>query len=412
MIRETVDRVPLDWLAEHSLERALDQILRSRVSNTAEVITDPPAFSVEAVPVSQREAERRDRFDGDDPDASRIPCHVWSIKFRVKGAYDLLGRIPEGAGLKEYPRGEVTPPPAISWSLSGEEITATCWVAANEASDMLEPPRDLIQEASSHLRAWVEHANGRLDEWRQRMRGLVGELVETRHRDAVRAVAINRELNELLGTSAVEPLEVPATEAPAPAAQADRPAELPRLLSDANAEDLVKVINRWTDAIGSDQGPFQKLMEEEHSALLVATLRGAFGRATREVFSGKGKLDFQVTACAMQPDGLPIAFGGEVKVWTGEKGFLEAVQQELDNCTSNTADGVLIVIVRDRESFVDMRETGRAAMRERYPEVDSVAGRPAFLVPRPADAQHLVRLTVIFVDETRKAENLDQRAAG
>ncbi len=140
--------------------------------------------------------------------------------------------------------------------------------------------------------------------------------------------------------------------------------------------------------------------------MLVAALSGAFGRATRETFQGKGKLDFFLPLSEVGADGLIIAYGGELKIWDGEQVFLDAVDQELENCTSNTRDGVLITIVRNRESFSDAQETALAAMRERFDESDRIAGQPAFLVPRPSDPNHQVRLVVMFVDETRTEEHL------
>lgn len=113
-----------------------------------------------------------------------------------------------------------------------------------------------------------------------------------------------------------------------------------------------------------------------------------------------------MTADALEEDGLPIAYGGELKIWSGEKDFLAAVAQELDNCTSYTSDGVLVIIIRDRTSFSEMRDVAIAAMDAAYERLESVAGQATFRVPRPADPKHMVRLVVTFVDETRSEAHL------
>jgi hypothetical protein len=149
------------------------------------------------------------------------------------------------------------------------------------------------------------------------------------------------------------------------------------------------------------------LEEERISDLFCATLNGAFVRADREVFIGGGRSDIYVQASTLNLSGTADVFAGEVKYWDGEKHLLEAGSQTLDNLTQRTRSALLVVLVKNRESFQQATESGHTALIESVATAaDPLAERPTYKLPSRLDPALTVRLCVIYVDLTVRGDRL------
>lgn len=170
------------------------------------------------MPLDQLEPVQSDRWDGPENSATRIPCWTWSMKFAVHGASDLIGKMTVDSRMPDSERDETTPPPALSWSIAGDTLTATIWLPTTSGGDRLEPPTERYQEVAESGSAWVDEVNTAIAAWRDDIAGEVRRRVEDKHEQAQRTAARIAELNALLRTGRVEELD-PPREAPQPRSQ-------------------------------------------------------------------------------------------------------------------------------------------------------------------------------------------------
>jgi hypothetical protein len=119
------------------------------------------------------------------------------------------------------------------------------------------------------------------------------------------------------------------------------------------------------------------------------------------VFVGGGRSDLYVQANAVGLDGTSEVFVAELKFWKGKQTLLAAVNQALENLTQRTLSALLIVPVRDRESFSDSVRTGHEVLVESGATIaPSLANQSIYELPSRIDPNVQVRLAVIYVDLT------------
>ncbi len=358
----------------------------------------------------------------------RYPCWIWQLPVNYTGAEDIFGCWPDkyDEGLTTFDNGPTFgKPPQTKWQFGDSgRLFATMYVP--RVGDRFSPeasthPRVLLEDAVAHLERYCSAVNRQLADWEE---GLRDEVVAhlTQLKDAVTRGRTSRDsVNELLQQWRVPEIEVAAPgpgesrpRAEAPIISTEDRVVLPAPLADASLADIVKVTNRWVQSVEKYPAAFLKLEEERISDLLTATLNGAFARAEREVFVGRGKSDFHVSSNTLGSDGTADAFVGEVKYWSGHLGLLDAVGQALDNLVRRTLTAVLVVLVKDRESYTQAVATGEDTMaRIEGSKLDgTIAARSRYFLPSTTDPRRMVSLVVIFVDLCRTDDRLPKPRRG
>lgn len=424
-----MDRVPAERLLAEPAADIADDILQNR-EGAQDPVGIPTSIAAAPLQLTQDLALSAElRGEGLE---EHIPCWKWQLRLSWIGATDLFGAWPDmtGADLTVFDnhpqRGR---PPTIKWRRAESVLVADCYCPRSPMDDGLDDealvvlenrweteqttrPDHLFEEALNHVKGYCDAVNQQVTTWSSKLRqDLVIEL-ERRQRLLRRGRDDRDRVERLLQEWRVEPLQLTIPQPPTVAPRAlpnESAVTLPAPLADSSLIDIVRVINRWADAVEKYTAAFRPLEEERISDLLVATLNGAFGRAEREVFIGGGKSDFYVQSSTFGIDGNADIFVGEVKFWDGDQTLVDAVEQSLNNLTQRTQSAVLVVLVRDRESFSNAVHTGEAALLaddrilEPQPEI---AGRPSFRAISSLDANTSVRLCVVFIDLTRSEESL------
>lgn len=117
----------------------------------------------------------------------------------------------------------------------------------------------------------------------------------------------------------------------------------PTLLSD-DYEHVLGVLENMVKVIELSPGAFQKINEESLRTHFLVQLNGQFsGDATAETFNYEGKTDILIKS-----EGKNI-FIGECKFWTGEKGYLETIDQVLSYLSWRDTKAAVLVFNRNKD---------------------------------------------------------------
>lgn len=357
----------------------------------------------------------------------RYPCWIWQLPLKYTGADDIFGTWPD-----KYDDGLATfnnavsfgHPPEMKWQF-GDTGLLFVSMFVPRTSGKFSPeatthPQEMIEEAVAHLERYCAAVNHQIADWERELRADVVAYLLRLKDAATRGRQSRDATNERLRRWRVPEIELahpvtPGTDQSIEASVAvEGVAALPSALTDTSLVDIVKVTNRWVQAVEKYPAAFLALEEERISDLLVANLNGAFARAEREVFVGKGRSDFYVQSNTLGLDGTAEVFVGEVKYWSGPQGFLMAVGQTLDNLVQRTLTALLVVLVRDRESYSEAVETGGKGMADidGASFVGDIAERSHYHLPSSTDPRRMVSLVVTFVDLCRTEEHLPKPKAG
>lgn len=403
---------------------AICERLLSEKGGAPDPVGQPTRFAVSPATIQQRiaaEAELRG-FNFEE----RIRCWRWELAFDWQGAPDLFGHWPDETDpdLEVFDNhSQLGHPPTIKWRGANGRLVADCYTlrttdaedenALRRAWEMEQTafPDDLFDRAIRYAKSYCEAANSQIDAWVDRLRHALVDEIRRRRRLLELGEMGRRRANKLLDEWRVPELEFVAPALPAKTttetSAPQQPPEFLPILTDASHEAILLVANRWIDAVERYSAAFVDLEEERVADLLTASLNGAFARADREVFIGSGKSDFYVTSQTLGIDGLPDAFAGELKNWDGQKSLLDAVGQSLNNLTQRTRNALLVILVKDRKSFLEAVKAGIDALggdQRIVTRLQNLAGRPLFHARSALDPEATVQLSVSFVDLTRPEE--------
>lgn len=117
----------------------------------------------------------------------------------------------------------------------------------------------------------------------------------------------------------------------------------PTLLPD-DYEHILGVLENMVKVMELSPGAFQKIDEESLRTHFLVQLNGQFsGDATAETFNYEGKTDILIKS-----EGKNI-FIGECKFWTGEKGYLETLDQVLSYLSWRDTKAAVLVFNRNKD---------------------------------------------------------------
>lgn len=109
-------------------------------------------------------------------------------------------------------------------------------------------------------------------------------------------------------------------------------------------EHILTVLENMVQVMEQSPGAFREIDEESLRTHFLVQLNGHFsGDATGETFNYEGKTDILIKV-----DGKNI-FIGECKFWTGEKGFLETLDQVLSYLSWRDTKAAVLVFNRKKD---------------------------------------------------------------
>jgi hypothetical protein len=121
-------------------------------------------------------------------------------------------------------------------------------------------------------------------------------------------------------------------------------------IRDEDYKHILNVIRHEGCSFEATPTTFLKLDEENLRNIILAHLNGHYeGEASGETFRRKGKTDILI-----EFDNR-AAFVGDCKVWRGQKGFIEAIDQLLGYLTWRDCKAALIVFNRDMADFSSLQ---------------------------------------------------------
>lgn len=133
----------------------------------------------------------------------------------------------------------------------------------------------------------------------------------------------------------------PATPKPTASRQAFKPEPT---LTDQDYEHILTVLENMVGVMEQSPGAFREIDEESLRTHFLVQLNGHFsGDATGETFNYEGKTDILIKV-----DGKNI-FVGECKFWTGEKGYLETLDQVLSYLSWRDTKAAVLVFSRNKD---------------------------------------------------------------
>lgn len=142
-------------------------------------------------------------------------------------------------------------------------------------------------------------------------------------------------------------------------------------ISEAAYEEVLGIIRHTGRSFEKTPQTYKGLGEEGLRDIILSHLNVAFpGKASAETFLQFGKTDI----CLMAEE--QEAFVAECKVWHGEKGLIEALDQLFDYLTWRESKAALIFFNKSNAGFTQLQATFSAALQQ----------HPLLLRSKPADA--------------------------
>jgi hypothetical protein len=243
-------------------------------------------------------------------------------------------------------------------------------VGQGELISVVEYFHDAPVDVRAHAQELVREVERYLGPVREQVEAYNHDL-EARARDAVRArrerVRRHYEHLEKTGLPTRQGAEAPATyisdvivrrpERVPPSLTDTRPMALEPTMGDAAFEDILDAVRRSAASMEASPATYAGMGEEGLRQIIRTALNAgpADGRATAETFNFTGKTDILV------PDGLRNIFIAECKIWSGPKGFTEAVDQLFRYAAWRDTKLALIVFIRQSD-LTSVVEKGREAL--------------------------------------------------
>ncbi len=166
-------------------------------------------------------------------------------------------------------------------------------------------------------------------------------------------------------------------------------------------EEALDIMYNMTLVMERSPNTFSKLGEEEIRNHFLVQLNGQYeGAATGETFNNQGKTDI-----LLRYDGKNV-FIAECKIWRGEKGFLETIDQLLGYTSWRDTKTAILIFNKNRnlssvlEKIDKLVKTHECYKREHALESQNLDNETTFsyIFHQPGDKNRELRLTVMVFD--------------
>ena len=170
------------------------------------------------------------------------------------------------------------------------------------------------------------------------------------------------------------------------------PMALEPVLGDDAFEEILAIVRSSGTSMERSPGTYREMVEEDlRQIVLMALNAGPYrGQATAEAFNVAGKTDILIR------DADRNIFIAECKIWSGAKGFGEAIDQLFSYAAWRDTKLALIIFVKQRDLTSVMEKAGKAL--EAHPQFDDVF---------PAAGETELRATMKSLDDDRRLADLN-----
>jgi hypothetical protein len=174
----------------------------------------------------------------------------------------------------------------------------------------------------------------------------------------------------------------------------EKPLPLEPVISDEMYEDIIGTLRSTAVDMERSVATYVDMGEEDLRQVILLPLSNVYcGQATAETFNSEGRADV-----LLRWDGKNV-FVGEMKIWSGEKAFADAIQQLFRYATWRDVGLALIVFVKQKglaSVIAAAKKTleGADYFLEWTGEID---GGFQAQIRQPRDADIAARLAVLFV---------------
>lgn len=338
-------------------ERRLDDYLRGRLKRALDELAgiDPDVMLTENVDVvvasvlsKHMPSEIKVDWDG----ATRTP--VAEVMTQVRDQFDPeeIYTVPASKVVVSFPitgTTEMLDYQASTFSMSGEygKVSGGCVVVEIvERTLNADTIRAQVERAKRDIDQRAAWANGDLATFQSAAEQSIRSAFERRKE----RILNDREVEDALGIP-VRTSSTPRPPVPARRAQVTLQARKAQagfvpepVLEDAIYQDVLQAVRAWATSLERTPGTAAKLDEEELRDLLLGNLNTYWqGGAGGELFNGSGKTDILIR------HGDRNAFIAECKIWHGQKGVADALDQLLRYLVWRDSKAALVMFIQTKD---------------------------------------------------------------
>lgn len=286
--------------------------------------------------------------------------------------------------------------PKPSAEIHGDRLDVSIEYPDDRPIDIDGTVRNWVSQIERELRVVEADLSGFAEGLEQEARTAIAARKERilRHREVLAKSSIpirdNREAGKTYVVDAIERRPPPA----AKAMSLNGPLPLEPIISDELYEDIVATLSGTGRNLERSAGTYADMGEEDLRQVLLLPLNDRYrGQGTAETFNSEGKADLVLR---WENQNLFVC---EMKIWSGEKGFVEAVAQLFGYATWRDTGLALVVFVKQK-GMSAVIDTAREALSQQDYFVESTGefeGGLQALIKQPRDEGATARLSVLFV---------------
>jgi hypothetical protein len=157
--------------------------------------------------------------------------------------------------------------------------------------------------------------------------------------------------------------------------------------------DLVRTLRSFGKALERSPRTFDHLREEGLRDFLIVILNATYeGTTTGETFNAKGKTDLLLRYQDAN------AFMGECKVWSGEAGLHDALDQMLGDATWRDTKAALIIFIKEQDATAIINKAANRAVRHPCYVGTDFDHRPdeiRYRFHHPDDAERIITVALL-----------------
>ena len=388
-IQEQVDSIPKDQF----LSTPYDDVIEHVVSQST---IDPIIIYEDRINASEPAECKIDvsgdprRFIRDTSQPFYIAGHEISVEIPFSGDHNLL-RAKTSTWSSVFPTGE------IRQGTDGKGKIVMTFRQPHDAD-----PKQIKSNLDSNLnliKQYVGWSKSQVDAYNQSLPELVKRAVDFRREKLGKQNSISDilgiPLKQKNGTPNFEPIKVnKKITKPLPASPKEGFKPEPGI-TDADYKNILKLIRHSGISFEKTPKTFCVHDEEELRDIILSQLNAVYeGDAKGETFNKSGKTDILIS------DEGRSAFIAECKIWRGQKGFSEAIDQLLSYLTWRDCKTALIVFNKNNKNFTQILDSVEKSVQshEHYIKKISQSDENEWLFTLRAkdDESRIVKMSVMF----------------
>lgn len=267
-----------------------------------------------------------------------------------------------------------------------------------------------IDKTIQDIRVHLGRLNPELEKYNQNNHARIENAVKARRerlgQNRTVLAGLNIPIKRRDGAPSFEPLPIRQKDVKPLQTVTAKPAEIG--IASEVYEHILKVIRHVGRTFETTKGTYKKLGEEELRDVVLSNLNGHYeGAATGETFRNNGKTDIRIE------DQSRAAFVAECKVWTGQQGVVDALDQLLGYLTWRDCKASIVFFNKNVKGFSGLGQKLESALRE-HPNFEAKlecheTGEWRFRFHTDEDDEHKVEIHVFLINVFSNESPEDQQ---